>query len=248
MKIAVIAINKKGEKLAKKIKDGFLGARVFSARMRHNGALKDLVKSIFDEYDGIVFISAVGIAVRVISPFIKSKLSDPAVVSVDSAGRFAVSVLSGHEGGANRLAYEIASIIAASPVVTTGYEVNKRFVLGIGTRKGITPKSVKAAIRKALIKKGLRPQDIRVVASVDLKKNEAGLIAACSDLGLPLVFIPKENIRNFKGGVSVSQVVRRNIGLDGVCEPCALLASRGGRLILKKQIIGQVTVAIARES
>src|SRR3989338_6830222 len=166
MKIAVVAINKKGEALAKKIKDGFLNARVFSAKMRKNGALNDLVKGIFNEYDGIIFISAVGIAVRVISSLLKTKHSDPAIVSVDSAGRFVVSVLSGHEGGANRLAYEIASIIASLPVVTTGNEVNKKFVLGIGTRKGISPEIVKAAIRKALIKKRLRLQDIRVVASV----------------------------------------------------------------------------------
>lgn len=248
MRIAIIAINKKGEALAKKIKDGFLNAKALSVRMRQNTTLKALVKDVYNKYDGIVFISAAGIAVRVISPFIKSKLSDPACVCVDSAGRFAISLLSGHEGGANRLAYEVASIIGALPVVTTGSEVNKRFVLGIGTRKGIGSNSVKSAIRKALIKKGLRLQDIRVVASVELKRNEAGLIKACSDFGLPLVFIPKESIRHFKGGVSVSQVVRRNIGLDGVCEPCALLASRGGRLILKKEITGQVAVAIARES
>src|SRR3989338_4133394 len=83
MRIAVIAINKKGESLAKKIKGGFLNAMVFSAKMRQNGALKDLVKGIFNEYDGIVFISAVGIAVRVISSLLKKKHSDPAIVSVD---------------------------------------------------------------------------------------------------------------------------------------------------------------------
>ncbi|MEK6727322.1 MAG: cobalamin biosynthesis protein [Candidatus Omnitrophota bacterium] len=217
MKIAIIAINKKGEALAKKIKDGLLNARIISVRMRQNHTLKGLVKSIFNKYEGIVFISAVGIAVRVISPFTKNKFIDPAVVSVDSAGRFAVSVLSGHEGGANRLAYKIASIIGALPIVTTGEEVNKRFVLGIGTRKGISPNGVKTAIRKALIKMGLSLQAIRTVASVELKKKEHGLINACSELGLPLVFVPKESIRHFRGGISVSQVVRRNIGLDGVC-------------------------------
>ena len=124
--------------------------------MNNNGALNDLVKGIFNEYDGIIFISAVGIAVRVISSLLKSKLSDPAVVCVDSACRFAVSLLSGHEGGANGLAYEIASITGAMPVITTGCEVNKKFVLGIGMRKGIAPDCVKAAISKALRKKEIK--------------------------------------------------------------------------------------------
>lgn len=248
MKIALITINKEGQKLAIKIKSEFAGASIFSIRMGKSGALKTLAKSIFNKYEGIVFIAALGIVVRVISHLAKNKLTDPAVVAVDSAGRFAISVLSGHEGGANRLAYLVASRIGALPVVTTGHEVNKKFVLGIGTRKGIDSNSVKSAIKKALIKKGLSLEDIRVVATVDLKKNETGLIEACSDLDLRLIFIPKESLRHFKGGISVSQVVRRNIGLDGVCEPCALLAARGARLILKKEIIGQVTVAIAREN
>ena len=53
---------------------------------------------------------------------------------------------------------------------------------------------------------------------------------------------------NFKGPVSSSELVKRNIGLEGVCEPCALLAGRRAKLICPKQIINGVTIAIARES
>jgi len=247
MKIAIISINKNTEKLAKKLKPSFENAKIFSGRMAQKCVLKNLVGGIFKEYEGLIFIGALGIAVRLISPFIKNKLSDPAVVSVDSAARFAISVLSGHEGGANKLAFLAASYLGALPIVTTGKEVHKKFILGIGTRRGIDSHSVERAIKKAIKKKRIKLEDVRMVATVDLKKNERGLIKGCSDLDLPLFFIPKESIRNFKGDISVSEVVRRNIGLDGVCEPCALLAGRRAKLILKKEILGHVAVAIARE-
>lgn len=247
MRIAIISINKNTDKLARKIKPYFKNAKIFSGRITAGWPLKSLVGSIFNQYDGLVFIGALGIAVRLISPFIKTKLHDPAVVSVDSAGRFSISLLSGHEGGANRLAFLVAGCLGALPVVTTGKEVHKKFILGIGTRKGIDSGSVKKAIKKAIIKKGIKLEDIRAVATIDLKKNERGLLEACRDLDLPLMFIRKESISHFKGNISSSEVVRRNIGLDGVCEPCALLAGRRTRLILKKEILGQVAVAIARE-
>ena len=62
-----------------------------------------------------------------------------------------------------------------------------------------------------------------------------------------MIFIPRENIKRFKGFVSASEVVKRNIGIEGVCEPCALLAGRRAKLICPKQIVNGVTVAIARE-
>lgn len=73
----------------------------------------------FREAEGILFVSACGIAVRAVAPWLQSKHTDPAVVAVDEGGRFAVSLLSGHTGGANRLAREVAEIIGAQPVVTT---------------------------------------------------------------------------------------------------------------------------------
>lgn len=86
--------------------------------------MKNLVRRIFAEYDGLIFIAALGMVVRLISPLIKSKLSDPAVVCVDSAARFSVSLLSGHEGGANRLAFLVAASLDALPVITTAKEVH----------------------------------------------------------------------------------------------------------------------------
>ena len=71
------------------------------------------------EYDGFVFVGAMGICVRTIAPYIKDKHEDPAVVCIDSLGQHVISVLSGHVGGANDLTREIASIIGGHEVITT---------------------------------------------------------------------------------------------------------------------------------
>lgn len=248
MKLVVITINKDGERLAGKLKDKFPDAKVVNGHNEDGPSTKELVMSLFKEYEGLIFIAALGITVRLIAPLVKSKFSDPAVVCVDTAGRYSISVLSGHEGGANDLAFLAASCTDAAPVITTGHEVHKKFILGIGTRRGIGHDDVKRAVMRALKKAAIKPGDIRLAATVDLKKDEAGLIDACSEMGLPLVFFSKRDIANFKGYSSRSDVVRRHLGLEGVCEPCALLAGRRTKLILKKQIYDGTAIAIAVEN
>lgn len=78
----------------------------------------------YSETRAIVFIGALGVCVRMIAPLVRDKYTDPAVVCVDSAGRNAISVLSGHVGGANRLCEEIAHAIGANPVITTQSDNN----------------------------------------------------------------------------------------------------------------------------
>lgn len=243
MKIAVLTVNNDGEQIARKLKADFKNCAVIRLQ---KGETKKLEK-IFNEHDGLIFISALGIVVRLISRLIKNKLTDPAVVCVDTAGRSAISVLSGHEGGANALTYLVAGYLGAQPIITTGTEAHKKIVLGIGCRRGISTDKVKKAILSTLKKTRLTFDKIRLAATIDLKKNETGLIKACGELGLPLVFIPKEDIANFKS-ISPSEVVKRNIGLDGVCEPVAILAGKKAKLICQKQIINGVTVAVAREN
>ena len=80
-------------------------------RQIHSGKLQ--------RYDAFVFIGAMGICVRTIAPCVKNKYTDPAVICVDSTGKFAISVLSGHIGGANELTHQVANILGAEPVVTT---------------------------------------------------------------------------------------------------------------------------------
>ncbi|NOY65539.1 MAG: hypothetical protein GXO97_09160 [Nitrospirae bacterium] len=99
-------------------------------------SLGEHVKRIFSRYRGLVFVMSLGIVNRVIAPCLKDKHTDPAVVTVDEAGRFAISTLSGHEGGANELAYLVSSVTGAEPVVTTASEANRLYICGIGCKRG----------------------------------------------------------------------------------------------------------------
>ena len=90
-----------------------------------DGVIKNLLPELFARYDGLVFIMALGIIVRSIGPLIADKSRDPAVLVGDVQGKFIISVLSGHLGGANRLAEEIARSTGAMAVVTTGTDVTQ---------------------------------------------------------------------------------------------------------------------------
>ena len=107
--IAVIQISEAGQQIAQTL-ERELGATVIS---------RQEVGKRWKDYDGFVFIGAMGICVRTIAPYIKDKHEDPAVVCVDSMGLNVISVLSGHVGGANNLTRDIAAIIGANEVITT---------------------------------------------------------------------------------------------------------------------------------
>ena len=107
--IAVIQISEAGKNIANTLQRE-LGATMLSRT--------DVGKQ-WNRYDAFIFIGAMGICVRTIAPYVKDKHEDPAVVCVDSMGMNAISVLSGHIGGANQLAREVAAVIGAREVVTT---------------------------------------------------------------------------------------------------------------------------------
>ena len=109
MKIAVIQISDAGKNIALSLQRE-LGAKII---------VRNDVGKQWKDFDAFVFIGAMGICVRTIAPYIKDKHEDPAVVCVDSLGLNAISVLSGHIGGANDLAREVASLIGAREVITT---------------------------------------------------------------------------------------------------------------------------------
>ena len=81
--------------------------------------LSVLTASIFEKTDALIFLTACGIAVRMIAPLLKSKLTDPAVIAADQSGAFIIPLLSGHIGGANLLAKKIAEITGGTAVITT---------------------------------------------------------------------------------------------------------------------------------
>ena len=122
---AFIAVTANGAKLAHKLRQA-LGGDVYVKEQYSTGAdeisfgrLRDLVEDVFYAYKALIFFSSTGIAVRMIAPYIVHKSKDPAVVVLDERGTFAVSLLSGHLGGANELTEKIAVILHAQPVITT---------------------------------------------------------------------------------------------------------------------------------
>ncbi len=86
--------------------------------------LKSQLSSLWNQYDGLILIMATGIVVRVIAPLLESKETDPAIVVMDDAGRFAIALLSGHLGGANELAGRCAFATGACAVITTATDAN----------------------------------------------------------------------------------------------------------------------------
>lgn len=138
-KWALIAITKHGAVHAARLRDMLPGSEVFvggkgrdhlppelsSGATLFEGGLVDFAAKIWSRYDGHVLFVSLGAVVRVIAPLLRDKHVDPAVVVVDDQARFAISVLSGHIGGANSLARRVAEALGATPVVTTASDVNK---------------------------------------------------------------------------------------------------------------------------
>ena len=91
--------------------------------------------SRFSDSDAMIFVGACGIAVRSIAPFIVSKKTDPAVLVADECGRYVISLLSGHLGGANELTLAAAGILNAEPVITTATDLHGAFAVDVFAAK-----------------------------------------------------------------------------------------------------------------
>ena len=288
--------------------------------------------------DAIIFVGATGIAVRAIAPFIHGKAVDPAVLVIDEAGRYVISLLSGHLGGANALARTAASLIEAEPIITTATDaesafavdtfakengflltdlrkakevsakvlrgeklriysdipmerlvqrparheaelvpaqeidradivisyrtkllnqatglrlIAKRVHVGLGARKGVTQAEVAAAVATCLEDAGIDPRAVVALASIDLKKQEAGILAYSYESGVPFVTYTAEELRTVEGAFAGSSFVQSVTGVANVCERAAAYAAgRSGHaeVLVHKSIHGNVTTAVAVEA
>ena len=121
--IAIILVSEGGLPTARLISHELGEAPVFTTHTLEGcqtiSSYAQFMAAHFREYDLFVFIGAMGICIRSIAPFIKDKYTDPAILCVDSTGRYVVSVLSGHIGGANDWARRVAAITGGEAVVTT---------------------------------------------------------------------------------------------------------------------------------
>jgi len=118
----------------------------------------------------------------------------------------------------------------------------KNLSIGIGCKQHTCADEIEAAVRVALGTRAV--DDISCVATLDLKAHEPGLREFCARHALPLRIFSRAEV-DAVPGVQTPSAAREQLGIAGVCEPCALLAAPGGRLIVSKRALGGVTVAIA---
>lgn len=343
MRIASVSFTARGSRLNAAVKDALTlkGYDVEAFCMPKYAAdaglaamaepLKDWTGRMFAEADALLFVGAAGIAVRSIAPFVKGKDADPAVVVMDEKGMFAISLLSGHLGGANELAGALSNLTGAIPVITTATDVNGRFAVdvfakkrnlalsdlkaakavsadildekpvgllcefpiegpvpeeltllsggepfdgetgivlslneekrpfahtlhllprivtvGIGCRRGKAEEEIEAAVLQALRRNHISVRCVSGIASIDVKKDEAGILAFCEKYGLPFETFTAAELLAAPGSYSASEFVKSRVGVDNVCERSAVLAC-GGTLIQKKTAGDGVTVALALE-
>lgn len=202
----------------------------------------------FRKYRGFVCFMAAGIVVRALGSLAQDKHSDPGIVVCDEFGRHAISLLGGHEGGANSLAFQVASALGAKPVVTTGTESLRPYVLGIGCRKNAGYEDLERLVSRVLEENNVAPGDIRAVATVDLKKDEPCILKLIKKHEWPLLIFTREEILASGLNVSRSAFVEETLGVPGVCEPTALMASHFGELIVHKTSEHGCAIALVRET
>jgi cobalt-precorrin 5A hydrolase len=255
MKIAFLTLSKQGAEILNHLLPSFAGASFFvhetvpgNYRGQRFHSIVDLTRELFERYDGLVFAAPSGVAVRAISALVQDKRTDPAVLVIDVGGRYVLSLLGGHEGGANHLAIRIGNLLGAEPVITTTSEALKSMIVGIGCRRGAEAAKIVSAVKEALCLAGVQPSQVRLLASADVKAEEKGLLLAAEELGVPIRFICSDEIRACAKDFSRSGFVEKKVKLPAVAEPAALLAGRRTKLILPKITRNGVTVAVAKES
>ena len=241
---------------------------------------------------------------------------------MDECARFAVPLLSGHLGGANRLARAVSEVCGAQAVITTATDVNGVFavdewarcqelsvidpqhiklisgkllagdsvkvyspypiegecpigveaaetlpadvavsirqekavlslaprtvVLGVGCRKATPQSTIESVLERFLQENRLHLESICTVASIDLKKEEPGLIDFCRSHGWEFQTCTAEELRQVAGEFTPSAFVSQITGVDNVCERSAVFAS-GGDLFVKKFAADGVTMAAAEK-
>ncbi|GGE13272.1 cobalamin biosynthesis protein [Marinithermofilum abyssi] len=136
-RVAVVAITKHGVEMGRELAEKLPASSLYYMdKFRQgdeeerrislfSGSVRKILPDLFQQYDGIILFISLGAVVRMIAPILKDKKTDPAVVVVDDRGEHAISVLSGHLGGANELTRRVAGALGAKPVITTASDVQQ---------------------------------------------------------------------------------------------------------------------------
>lgn len=337
-KTAVWAVTPGGVQLGLRLCSSINGAVLFlptadhtedqtSANCRPYTSLSNEIGKRFNQYSAHLFVFSTGIAVRLLAPLIKSKTTDPAVVVMDEKGRFAISLLSGHLGGANEMAVLAAEITGGTPVITTATDVNqlpsidmvakknglvietpeaikyvnmkllkgipvrvynpgnhllrdfsepvakpwqqvsgcdifcshdarkvpretlilrpKILSLGIGCNRGTDAEEILDLIKAVFEKSRLSLLSISAIGTSVVKRDEKGLIEAVERLDRPLEFYEREQLNQVDTVENPSEMAKKHLGVNSVCEAAAILGARKGPLLITKQKTKNVTLAVA---
>jgi len=206
MRTAILALTEQGARTARRVRAALPDADVFVSRrvaaqadaagevstdgvhasdgaaaenggMRTFGRIAQVTAEIFAQYDALVFIMAAGIVVRSIAPLVRDKLADPAVVVLDEQAQHVISLLSGHVGGANALARQLAAALGADPVITTATDVE-----GLAA-----PDAVAAQL-------GLMPWPHGAILNVNRALLDGARVRYVVDASLPLAAFYRERL------------------------------------------------------
>jgi cobalt-precorrin 5A hydrolase len=339
--IRVLALTPKGAALARRLGRELPGAAPWLPEAlagepgdRTFARLGEVFRSAFEKGENLICIMAAGIVVRGLAPYLQGKDQDPAVVVVDEAGQFAISLLSGHLGGANALARLVAQVLGGTPIITTATDVHglpaldllvvehkltienlagvrvihmallagrpvrlvdpqgflsgpvadypeqftsepdldralkspgptvyvgfrerdwppewlrlrpRNLVTGMGCHKGTPGEELIDFIKETFQQAGLSLLSLKALATIEAKKEEAGLRMAARSLGVEFLWFTKTELQDIPVPTP-SPRVARHMGLASVSEAAALKAG-GVELIVPKRKAANATLAVAR--
>lgn len=322
MKMVLISVTQKGNEIGKRLRHAFPELEIVTREDVVQEGLQNVTKKAIENHNTIIFVSSTGIAVRAVAPWVRDKREDPAVIVIDSEARYAISLLSGHIGGANKITEYIATHLGATPIITTatdqlgimapdlisqehhlqiesmkrckeisvrliqgekvafideanlipipeGYVgkgeganyhvvvsnkahvpyahlqlIRKNIVLGIGCRKNLSPKKMRAYILSQLEDLNIHPLAVGKIVSIDIKKDEKCITELSQYLKASFQVYSKEEINVVGEHFEGSDFVERNVGVRGVCEPCVILS--GAKIIKKKSKYDGMTLCVGK--
>jgi len=251
--ITIIALTDAGYTLANKLGDVLKTSGKTVNISFKPAPFTEHVQQLFTQGHALIFITAMGIAVRSLAAVIKNKQQDPPVLVMDEQGKFIVPLLSGHEGGANQWAKELADAINAQAVITTckTYAVPV-YTVGMGCERGCSVEHLSDFLAQCLEQAGLTMDDVASINSIDVKADEDGLITLADLKARPYQTYSAKQLSVVEKQLSTkSDYVHSVVGVYGVAESAALVAAQENtgqvaELLLVKQKTDKATCAIAR--
>ncbi len=250
--ISVISLTAPGRVLAQRL----INAVPAAEHLHLPRPFQHIVQQRFLAGQRLILICAVGIAVRTLAPVLRDKYQDPAVLVMDEHGRFIVPILSGHEGGANEWARQIAELLGAQAVITGAQRYTQPLlVAGIGCNRGTPLATILELVDSTLAQHGLQRHDLSALASIELKSDEQGLQELAALLELEICFYPASILSAYEARLSSkSAPVFAATGCYGIAEAAALAHAERlipeqrypAELLITKQKNTDATLAVAR--